>query len=170
MLAITTLSLRSGWKQFAQNFLARIYRSNVSLVICFIVLAVLVSLLTLYTQSHRELSFSGAEQVFKGRDFSETPFSLMDAYDACLMESRSKFGSSMLRSHMLPLSTRYDPEKQEYLVVLSADVGTVDDWNVATIYCSIDPVKEEVSYYKEVHDGKQSMLSKTMSMLSSMLK
>lgn len=154
--------LRVAWDRMASG--------NSILVIAFVLLALLVSFLTAILSDSRQLKVGGAEQVFDGRDFSKTPFGLMDAYDACLLESQAKFGSALLRSHMLPLSTRFNESSQEYLVVLSADVGEVNDWSVATIYCSIDPVAEEISYYKEVHDGHQSILSKTMNMLSSALK
>lgn len=160
----------AGVRQSLSGMLERISRTQLLLVGSFTALAVLVSALTWYASSDRSLNLQGAERVFEGRDFSQTPFGLMDAYDACLLESRAKFGSALLRSHMLPLSTRYDESRQEYLVVLSADVGEVNDWSEATIYCSIDPVAQEISYYKEVHDGEHSILSKTMSMLSSVLK
>lgn len=167
---ITAMSLYSVVKQSSVAMVARISSSTSLLIVTFVALGLLVSLLTYYASSERELMYEGAAAVFEGRDFSHTPFALMDAYDACLLESRSKFGNALLRSHMLPLSTRYDEAKQEYLVVLSADVGTVDEWNEAIIYCSIDPVRERISYYKEVHDGQQSILSKTMDMLNSVLK
>lgn len=133
-------------------------------------LALVVSGITMMLASDRTLTLHGAEKVFQSRDFSKTPFGLMDAYDACLAESQAKFGDSLLRSQMLPLSTRFDESSQEYLVVINADVGVIDDWTQATIYCSIDPVAEQISYYKEVHDGQESILSKTMSFLSAALR
>lgn len=162
--------LKRDFRQSVQSAWAHIPRGNTLLVLSFVVIAMIASLLTAYLASSREFAVAGAEAVFATRDFSRTPFSLMDAYDACLMESKSKFGDNLLRSHMLPLSTRYNESTQEYLVVLSADVGAINDWNEATIYCSIDPVAQQISYYKEVHDGELSILSKTMSLLSSALR
>lgn len=154
---------RTAWEKFS--------RGNSVMVLSFVFLALLVSIVTAYLASDRDLTVGGgAEQVFGSRDFSKTPFGLMDAYDACQLELQAKLGANLLRSHMLPLSTRFNESTQEYLVVLSADVGSVEDWNVATVYCSIDPVAEQVSYYKEVHDGQESILSKTMTFLSSALR
>ena len=129
----------------------------------------LASLLTLYFSSERIASNGGGRAIFEQRDFSFTPFSLMDAYDACVMEARSKLGSNLLRSHMLPLSTRYQQDKGTYMVVLSADVGEVDDWSVMTIYCTVDPQAHEISYYKEIYQGQPSLLSRTMSLLGELL-
>lgn len=162
--------LKRDIRQAVLSAWAHISRGNTLLVLAFMAIALMVSLLTSYLASSRDLNVGGAEAVFQSRDFSRTPFGLMDAYDACLMESKSKFGMNLLRSHMLPLSTRYNESTREYLVVLSADVGEVNDWNEATIYCSIDPVAQQISYYKEVHDGEVSILSKTMNMLSSALR
>lgn len=164
------MSLYGSAKQLVLAAISRIASNHFYLTFCIIAVIVLLSLTGLLLRSDRQLSFDGAEEVFKGRDFSLTPFSLMDAYDACVLEAQAKYGANMLRNHMLPLSTRYDEKTHEYLVVLNADIGSQDDWNEATIYCSIDPVKEQISYYKEVHTGERSIVAKTMDMLSNALK
>lgn len=164
------MSLFGSVKQWVQLAVARIASNHLYLALTITFFVVILSLVGLLMGSDRQLNFEGADQVFQGRDFSRTPFTLMDAYDACVLEAKSKYGSNLLRNHMLPLSTRFDAGKQEYLVVLSADIGTVQEWSEATIYCSIDPVAEKISYYKDVHDGGQSIVSKTMDMLSNALK
>jgi hypothetical protein len=134
-----------------------------------LVLAILVLIFTIYFTNEHTVDMSGGHAVFSQRDFTHTPFDLMDAYDACLLESKAKLGAGILRAHMLPLSTRYQPEKGTYLVVLSADVGSVREWSVVTVYCTVDPKAHEISYYKEVHDGQSSVLSRTMSALSELI-
>jgi hypothetical protein len=102
-------------ERFQQYRYARIYAA--------LALVVAGSLLLAYFSSD-QMSQPGGRQVFLQRDFSNTPFSLMDAYDACLLETQAKQGASFLRAHMLPLSTRYDEVKNTYLIVLSVDIGT----------------------------------------------
>ncbi len=136
----------------------------------FLILMLVISIAVLTLKIDSTYSIVGGESVFYERDFSKTPFGLMDAYDACVLESKAKMGSGMLRNHILPLSTRYNHETDEYFVVLSADVGSVHDWSEAMIYCTIDVEKEMISHYKEIHDENSSLLSRTMSMLSDVLK
>lgn len=161
--------LCSNLRQSVLAIFSRISHNVYLLVLSFALLATLVSIITYYyARSDRILH--GPDKVFEGRDFSKTPFGLMDAYDACQLEARSKLGDHLLRSHMMPMSTRYDANKRQYLVVISVDVGTAEEWNPATIYCNIDPAAEEISYYKEVREGEESILTKTMNFLSSALK
>lgn len=94
----------------------------------------------------------------------------MDAYDACLLEAKSKLGAGVLRIEWLPLSTRYNADRNTYKVVLDVDVGTVHEWSDAHIYCDVDPGEQEISYYKEVYQDEPSVLAKTMSILSDLLK
>ncbi len=141
-----------------------------------LVLSVSVSLfaigslsLVAYFLADRYVGISGADIVFLERNFENTPFSLMDAHDACRYEAESKLGGSLLRSEMLPLSTRFNTKKGTYLVVLDADVGTIDTWSGVTIYCDIDPTKQKISYYKEVKTDQESLLGRTMNLLGSLV-
>lgn len=130
---------------------------------------VTMSITTLFTEQ-RMVALTGADLVFEGRNFSRTPFSLMDAYDACVLESQARLGDSLLRHTMLPLSTRFEEKDKIYMVVLDVDIGTVKEWVTAHVYCSVDPSKEQISYYKEVYDGQPSLLSRTMSALTRLIK
>ena len=138
-------------------------------------LVFLTSLLTVLIADDRGVdmrysqSLVGARQVFDNRDFSKTPFGYMDAYDACELEARASLGTRMIRSTILPLSTRYEIKNNTYFVVLDVDVGDEQEWTGATIYCDIDPVAEKISYYKEVHNGELSLLSRTMSVFGEIL-
>jgi hypothetical protein len=125
--------------------------------------------LVAYFLLERYVEISGADIVFLERNFENTPFSLMDAHDACRYEAKSKLGDTLLRSEMLPLSTRFNARKGTYLVVLDADVGAIDGWSGMTIYCDIDPSKQQISYYKEVHTDQQSLFSSTMSLLGNLV-
>jgi len=63
---------------------------------------------------------SSHNAVFAGRDFSKSPFELLDAHTACMHSAKTKHGKNLLRAHMDELSTRYDPVKGQYFVVLIA--------------------------------------------------
>ena len=158
-------------KIYSVSFLARLYSAfkQPSVYSVLLLFVVVVICLIGYLGGDRKLSVSGPDKVFMQRDFSKTPFALMDAFDACVLQAESKLGASLLRSEMLPLSTRYNEKKNTYKVVLDADVGSIQEWTDAHIYCDIDPVKQRVSYYKEIYRGEPSLLSKTMSMLGTFL-
>jgi hypothetical protein len=134
-----------------------------------VLILVTVSLTTLFFEK-RVVMLSGAQLVFEGRDFTYRPFSLMDAYDACVLETKARLGDSLLRQTMLPLSTRFDEKDKIFMVVLDADIGTVKEWTTAHVYCSIDPKKQRISYYKEVYDGQPNFLSRTMSSFVKLIK
>lgn len=138
------------------------------ILISVLLLAVLTSLLTLLLSSGRTLEDSGDRDLFEGRNFVQTPFDLIDAYDVCLRRAQTKIGTGLLRAHMLPLSTRLETDTGSYLMVISVDVGTAAEWQVATIYCDVDPKIQEVSYYKEVYPGRPSLMSRAMSSLGGM--
>ena len=138
------------------------------ILISVLLLAVLTSLLTILLSSGRTLEVSGDRDLFEGRNFAQTPFDLIDAYDACVRRGQTKMGASLLRAHLLPLSTRLETDTGSYLIVISVDVGTAAEWQVATIYCDVDPKIQEVSYYKEVYQGRPSFISRAMSSLGGM--
>ena len=92
---------------------------------------------------------TGADAVFIGRNFERTPFALTDAHDACLYEVKSKLGERLLRSEMVPLSTRFNSDNGSYLVVLDADIGLINTWTNTLIYCDIDPLRHTVSFYRK---------------------
>ena len=111
-----------------------------------------LSLVPDYSFGKYTSGLSGADVVFLERDFKRTPFALTDAHDACLYEVKSKLGERLLRSEMVPLSTRFNSDKGSYLVVLDADVGPINTWTNVLIYCDIDPLRHTVSFYrKNVH-------------------
>jgi hypothetical protein len=85
---------------------------------------------------------TGADAVFIG-------FALTDAHDACLYEVKSKLGERLLRSEMVPLSTRFNSDNGSYLVVLDADIGLINTWTNTLIYCDIDPLRHTVSFYRK---------------------
>ncbi|MGK0441015.1 MAG: hypothetical protein ACJA0N_000810 [Pseudohongiellaceae bacterium] len=139
------------FKRFCRfkNFVSLRFKHNkyIALIVTFIV-AIAASLLTVYFYSGQKDSVSNSQPTIVPRDFRQAPFDLNDAYDACLLEAKSSLGAGMLRAHMRPRSTRYEEKKGYYLVVINADVGNVQEWEEATIYCTVDPKAQQVSYYK----------------------
>ena len=127
---------------------------------------VLVITLAVYFLSPRTSTSQKLQGLFEGRNFQYSPFELMDAHDVCLYNARDELGSGFLRSHVDDLSTRFDTRDNVYLIVLNVDVGTVNGYNTAKIYCTVDPSSYQLTYYKEVHEGKQSLLSRTLSFFS----
>lgn len=135
---------------------------------CAVIIAICIVVIS-FSSSKQFSNLHGAQLVFQGRDFSVSPFGLMDAYDACVMEAKSSLNGGMIRNEMLPLSTRYNEVNNTYLVVIDADVGTIQEWTTVTIYCDIDPDHKQVSYYKEIYGEQPSLLSRTLGVLGNFL-
>ena len=119
-----------------------------------VVAVVLSCLITLYVAS----STAAIErQVDSGRDYAQIPFDTYDATNVCRDEAVNQLGSSLVR--ILPdwHSTRFEPSRQTYLVVLRADVGTLQNHEDAHVYCYIDPRDYAVRYFN-AYDSKQKPL------------
>lgn len=133
-----------------------------------LLLVLISSLITNYAVAHHNKAKS-MEALFFERDFQRSPFGLMDANDVCKIEAEQHLGTLLLRSHLDPLSTRYEDKRNRYLVVLNADVGSVRLWQEVRIFCDVNPTAREVAYYKEAYDHDISLLSRTMGIFNSLL-
>lgn len=110
---------------------------------------VISSLLTYYIASDsRGNSPPSSDTLFADRNFAEAPFDANDASRACEAESKHKLGNSLLRTNINWHSTRFDEKRQLWLVVLDGDVGDLEQFESAHIYCYINPRSYEVSYLK----------------------
>ncbi|MFA7555394.1 MAG: hypothetical protein WCY88_14195 [Spongiibacteraceae bacterium] len=125
--------------------------------------------LTVFFADSRSIDLTGKQSLFDGRDFVRTPFGLMDAYDACVDKAKSSLGDSLLRNTMLPLSTRYEVRDKAYVVALDVDVGTIRNWDNAMIFCSVNPVMQRVTYYKEHYDTESSLLTRSISFIGKLI-
>jgi len=125
------------------------------LVVC----VLLVSVILTDSSGSQMAGSADSKALFAGRDFTFEPFTLMDANALCERQARAKRGASLLRYTMNPLSTRYEADKNRYIIVLDADIGTVEAWSEIALFCDIDPVAQQVSYYKEIYEDDSSLLS-----------
>ncbi|WP_019529863.1 hypothetical protein [Dasania marina] len=101
------------------------------------------------------------------RDYYRSPLNMSDAYQYCVQEAQTQLGASLQRYAMDDISTRYKHEQGVFFVVLRVDVGSLNDYRKAMIYCDVDPKVYRVSYYKEVYLGEdRSILSRTIEFFS----
>lgn len=101
------------------------------------------------------------------RDYRRSPFNYSDAYEYCVLEAKSQLGNELLRYTMDNLSSHYKQVENVYFIVLKVDIGTLEEFRGASIYCRVDPVAHVVSYYKEVFPGEdRSILSRTIEFFS----
>lgn len=117
------------------------------------------SLLTIYFSDRPQLiDTSGEAHVV--RDFEQVPFDAYDATLACTQEAHGKFGRQLLRTSVDWHSTRLDQERNLFMVVLYADVGTLKAFEAATVYCYISRRDFQVSYFKAFDSNSRDMFSK----------
>ena len=104
--------------------------------------------------------------IFAGRDFKRSPFELTDAYDICYESIKLEHPRGLLTSYMDDLSTYYDERIKAYLIVVDINVGDGSKSVAGKVYCTINPVNYQVTYYKEVIEGQGSVFSRTIGVLS----
>lgn len=84
---------------------------------------------------------------------------LSDAVKRCELEAQVKFGDQLLRTFPDWHSSRFEPKRSIYLVMLSADVGRLDLFQTANVYCYVDPVDRDVDYYRVAGLKSRSIFS-----------
>lgn len=126
---------------------------------------IFISCFTTYYYFDDGKSNAGADKLHGSlaRDYYRSPLNMSDAYQYCVAEAQKQLGSSMRGFTMDEMSTRYKPEQSVFFIVLKVDVGTINDYREAVVYCDVDPMQHMVSYYKEVYPGEdRSILSRTI--------
>lgn len=107
--------------------------------------------------------------IFAGRDFSRSPFELSDAYDLCYESIQVEHARDLLTSYMDDLSTYYDERKNTYLIVVDIQIGNGSKTMPGKVYCTINPARYKLTYYKEVIEGQGSFFARTVGFLSKVI-
>ncbi|WP_423893722.1 hypothetical protein [Candidatus Pelagadaptatus aseana] len=124
------------------------------------------SLLTIYYTEPTRLSFldsKSSESVAQHRPAAEIPFDLTAAVDACKVESQERLSDVLLRSSVDWHSTRYQPNRGIYVVILKADIGSLRNFEEANVYCYVSPRTEKVSYFNAYDANGKSYVSRAIS-------
>jgi hypothetical protein len=61
----------------------------------------------------------------------------MNAYDRCVDNTKNRFGSKLITYYMDSHSSRYNPKKDRFLIVLQVRTGSVDKNSSSRIVCKI---------------------------------
>lgn len=136
------------------------YRRSLCYGTIAITIVLFSSLLTLYFSGQFTGTTAPKDTLFSNRDYGEIPFDTYDALIACREKAREEFGSSLVRTHADWHSSRFEPDRQSYLVALYADVGALDIFEEAYIYCYVDPKDYVVTYFKAYDSRQRPMLSR----------
>ncbi len=134
-----------------------------TLTVMFFIAGIVItsSLLTIhFANSSDNLSF---ELFGTPRDFSKIPFDSLDATRGCEQEARDKFTGEYLRSTVDWHSTRFQENRDTFIVVLNADIGTLENFEEAKVYCYVNPRTYMVSYFKAYDGNDKPMLSNGIS-------
>lgn len=105
-------------------------------------------ILTLYASGQFGLAKSGSPATEIERDYKLNPFELTDAVQSCQKKTRVQFEARLLRTNPDWHSSRYDPTRKIFLVALHADVGSLQLYETAYIYCYVNPDDYRISYYR----------------------
>lgn len=120
---------------------------------------VLSCLVTLYFVSDSNANLLDLVTGKSKRDFQQVPFDSLDASESCRNESKGQFGQDFLRSTVDWHSTRFQENREVYIVVLDADIGTRENFEQARVYCYVNPKSYIVSYFKAYDSHNDAMLS-----------
>ena len=106
---------------------------------------------------------SAHETLFGGRDFRQIPFDEYDATQVCEHKAKRQLGEALLRSHVDDHSTRFEPDRDIFVISLVGHVGIPEQFEDVYIYCYVDPRKYAVTYYDTVYAERRSLMSKALS-------
>lgn len=112
------------------------------------------SLATVYLSGGNRLNFSDAA--------NRAPVAALNSLDAvnyCQAEAEEKFEGQLLYSNADWHSTRFEPTRNEFMVLLNGAVGTHSHNEKVNIYCYVSPADREVSYFRAYDSNNQSMLT-----------
>ncbi|NIB42937.1 hypothetical protein HBA55_25240 [Pseudomaricurvus alkylphenolicus] len=134
------------------------HRKGLMITLAVLLIAVVNSLLTLAWLQR----IAPPEQPVLSAQTSKADRAPLDSYQAtssCKQTARSKIGDTLLRTSTDWHSTRFEADRRFYLVALKADVGDLDVFEEAYIYCYIDPRDYAVTYFKAYDSKHKPLLS-----------
>lgn len=129
-----------------------------------VAIVVPTSLLTMHYAGAGKLSLFQSPQPKSSSVSAEPAFDSLQAVQACEKKSAAKFDGELLGSSVDWRSTRFQPSRNVFIVILKGNVGTYDDFEEANIYCYVNPKSEKVTYFKAYDSENKPMLSNGISM------
>ena len=105
---------------------------------------------------------AAADTLFAQRDFRLIPFDEYDATQVCRHKAARQFGDTLVRAHVDDRSTRFEPERNIFVVSLLGNVGTPRRFEDVFIYCYVDPREHTITYYDTVFAEKRSLMSRAL--------
>ena len=136
------------------------YGCSLRYAILSVLVVIFTCMLTFYVSGQYINTPGQVKTSSLNRDYSEIPFHTYDATIACQDETRQQLGQSVVRTHTDWRSTRFEDDRQTYLVTLLVDVGSLDVFEEAHIYCYIDPKDYVVNYFQAYDSKQRPLLSK----------
>ncbi len=156
-------TVKAGGKRGAASSMRGFLSSQ---LLTFIAAGAVVTLATVVGTHHYQSagdSRSAHEDLFGQRDFRRIPFDEYDATQVCQHKAKRQFGDALLRSHVDDHSTRFEPQRDIFVVSLIGNVGTPQQFEDVFIYCYVDPHEYAVTYYDTVYAEQRSLMSRALS-------
>ncbi len=124
------------------------------------------SLLTIYHTDPSRLAFLSSEQ--QDDLLHDVPFGVLDAAAECELETQDRLSDVLVRSRVDWHSTRFQPDRNVFVVALQADIGSLHNFEQANVYCYINPRTQQVSYFNAYDEDGKSYMSRAISFESVM--
>jgi hypothetical protein len=106
------------------------------------------------------------QSLFAGRDFQQIPFDEYDATRICNLEAEARFGKALLHTHINDHSSRYQPDMEQYIIVLQGYIAMGEGHEETDIYCHVDPQKHIITHYKSIYPNRPNLISKALRFFS----
>lgn len=94
------------------------------------------------------------------RDYSRSPFSMVDATEYCRHKTERRYGDSLALSYIDHHSTRMDAKTGIYKIFLFVRVGDLRDYSEEAIHCFIDPERQVLTHYRTINLHKASLMAR----------
>ena len=160
---IPSLKIPRGFKLDEKS--NKVVRKN-SVIKPLLILVLSVGLVAIaaFIFSHMKSSVNGAAVLAfnASRDYSQTPFDILDAQQICQFQTQEVHGKHLIMSYLDTHSSRFEATMGIYKIFLVAHLGTRDNYEEANIHCYINPQKHLISHYKTVFPEKSSIMSRAL--------
>lgn len=124
-------------------------------------LVTVTSVMTIYLSGHSKAVFDPppSESQTVQNTYTDTRYTELDAITDCHKKAVDKFEGELLRSTVDDHSTRYDPDREKFIIVLYGAIGTPQKNEAARIYCYVEPDSQKVTYFSAYDANNKSLLS-----------
>jgi hypothetical protein len=127
--------------------------------------AIFATLILFYLSYNHYRQLADSQLIDPARDYSRSPFNMIDATEYCQHKTQRRYGDSLALSYIDNHSSRLDVKTGLYKIFMFVRVGDLRDYEEEAIHCFIDPDRRVLTHYRAISLQKASLMSKAVKFL-----